>query len=57
MEITPDLRTAFDKNRAAIEKARCPNPRTCECADCVDQRWLDKRDEEFDEKWNARMNP
>lgn len=28
IEITPDLRTAFDKNRAAIEKA------SVECAPC-----------------------
>lgn len=57
-EITPELRASHTANRAAISAARrCPNPRTCACQDCADQRWQDKRDEEFDDRWNARMNP
>lgn len=26
-------------------------------ADDPDQAWLDARDAEFDDRWNARMNP
>lgn len=55
--ITPELRAAHEANRAAIRKARCPNPRTCDCADCVNKRWWDARDDEFDDRWNVRMNP
>ena len=56
----PQLVKSFEVNRAAIAAAtlaRCPNPRTCACQDCADQRWQDKRDEEFDDRWYARMNP
>lgn len=27
------------------------------CRDDPDQAWLDARDAEFDDRWNARMNP
>lgn len=65
MEITPELRAAHEANRAAIDAAREDSRPSfvhgrrseCPCANCADQRWLDKRDEEFDDRWNARMNP
>ena len=53
----PQLVKAFEANRAAIAAAGEHDPRTCACQDCVDQRWQDRRDEEADERWNARMNP
>ena len=53
----PQLVKAFNANRAAIVAARDHNPRTCPCTECADQRWQDKRDEEADDRWNARMNP
>lgn len=54
----PDLIKSHAATRAAIDAAKSTHePRTCACDDCVQQRWDDARDDEFDARWNARVNP
>lgn len=41
------------------EHAQCVDRLRCALAErlAADQAWLDARDAEFDDRWNARMNP
>lgn len=56
MKFDPALIKPHAETRAAIHAAKSTHePRTCACDDCVDQRWNDARDDEFDARWNARM--